>query len=140
MQIDQVNWIDIVLGHLHPVAGRRNAPLGDEAVAGHLERIEDRKLGFQLGRAHVAEDHALVFDRRVSAVKEALSQNAVLRLARSVENASVRRIEPTVVAAAQALTLNGSEFERGPAMAAMLGDQADVAGSVAEPTEVLPHE
>jgi len=58
MQEDAVERVHRVLGDLQPVAGIVDR-VGDELVAGQLERVENREFRSVLGRPEIGEDEAL---------------------------------------------------------------------------------
>jgi hypothetical protein len=74
---------------------------------------------------------------RIGAVKEAVLQGAVCRLARRLEDRAVDVEEPAMIAAADPLFADETEFERGPAMRAVQFEKAHSTALVAERDEIL---
>ena len=72
---------------------------GTILLLGQTIGVEDREVGLQLGRAHVREHEALIFERRVRAGAEPVLERALRRLAGRLEDPTVDVEQPAVVAA-----------------------------------------
>ena len=135
VQEDAVERVDRVLALLQPVAGRMDR-IGHEIVARHLHAIEDREIRLDLGRAHVSKDQSLELVHRVGALAD-LMPDVTFRLAGRLEDGAVSVEVPAVIAADDAVLRDTSELQGSAAMGAMLVQDADLAGKVAEDDEIL---
>src|SRR5262249_24780212 len=135
--------IDDVVHDVHPVAwldichARRLGRF--KMIARHLEGIVDGKIGLQFRRAHVREHQTTIFVKGISPMKQTILERTVVYLVGHVEDSAVNVKLPTVVAATDAVFLDFSERERGPAVTAMSLQKAGAALLVAEQDEVFTH-
>ena len=136
VQERRVEGIHRILAHLQPVAGRMNLP-GHHLVAGQFHHVQAGKGRLALRRAEVRENQSLVLDDRIGAVADAFPQLALRRLPRRLENPAIDAVAPAVIRATDAVIGDDSEFERHPAMAAVLVHQPDVAREIAKEDQVL---
>jgi len=108
-----------------------------ELVAGQIIGVEDREVGLRAGRPHIGEDQPPVLIHRICAVKETVLERAVSRLAGRLEDPTVDVEEPAVIAAADSVLADQTEFERGAAVWAVQFKETDGAVLVAECDEIL---
>src|SRR5439155_2635652 len=112
------------------VPGHTDAVLGEQLVVFR----EDRLL---LLRAHVGEDQPTHFHARVARVLHGELEVRFGRLGRGVDAVAGAVVAPAVVETADALLLDTAVVEGRAAVAAVLGDEARLAGAVAEEDDVL---
>jgi hypothetical protein len=132
-----VHRVHAVVLHLEPVARQRELGRGHQGMAGHLERVVERKRGPSIGWAQVREDEPAVFMRGIRALPHALAQATARGLARRLETAPVGVVYPAVVTAAQAALERNAELERRAAMRAVQVEHADAPAAIAEDHEIL---
>jgi len=108
-----------VLHDLQPVAGVEVLLAWDEPIARANEAVVEGQRRPLLGRPHVGEDDAAILVGGISAVKQAVLQGAVCRLARGLKDGPVRREQPAVVAASNSLGIDQPELQGRAAMRAV---------------------
>src|SRR5262249_60846977 len=117
--------VHTVLFNLKPVALPHSRGTSYELVTRQVIGIQKWEHGPLVGVAHIGEDQPRVFMHRIGAVKEAILQSAVNRLARCFEDSAVDVEQPAVIAASDTLLANQPKLKRGTPMRAIQLQQSD---------------
>src|SRR5262245_53215759 len=123
---------------LQPVALPQGRGAGHEFVAWQVKGIQKRKRRLLIRWPHIGEEEPCVFAHRIGAMKQAVLQRTVDRLARRFEAWAVDVEQPAVIATSDTLLPDQAELERGAPMRAMQFQQSNLAPLVAERDEILP--
>src|SRR6185437_3708332 len=105
------------------------------AVVAH-EDIECRQLR-RLALAQIGPDDVVAIDRRITRNLYLIEQRCVRRLARHLDAAAMRIIEPAVVAAAEPARFGRAVLHPGIAMRTFRADESRLAIGKAEEPEVF---
>ena len=135
-----VGRVEVALEALDPVALLHHDARLKNLVYGEGVDLELREGGRGLARAHVGPDHPVDLTAGVGDGAHLFHEVAFGGLVGHVEAGAGDVVLPAVVVAAEPALLVAPEEERGAAVGAVLGDEANVAVGVAEDDEVLAEE
>ncbi len=136
MQPFGVDRVERVFHDLEPVAGHdRAAEHADRAFGDEAVEARQQRLGF--GGTEIGPDHAAQFLDGIGGRADLVAERAFLRLVRLREAFAVPGKLPAVIGAADAVLGRDAIGERGAAVRAPLGDQAEPALAVLEQHEVF---
>ena len=131
-----VDRVERVFHDLEPVAGHdRAAEHADRAFGDEAVEARQQRLGF--GGTEIGPDHAAQFLDGIGGRADLVAERAFLRLVRLREAFAVPGKLPAVIGAADAVLGRDAISERGAAVRAPLGDQAEPALAVLEQHEVF---